>query len=252
MITEQNQNIHSSNNQKFRFSKLQQLETINFAAHHQNILQALVGRNISDEVERIVSTEPNLEAGIKILEIGTGQGLTTREILKIGKVGKVVSIDNDLEMVEQAVKNLKKYINSGKLDIKIADALEFLSSLSPASFPLIASGFTLHNFKNDYREKVLIEIFRILEVGGLFISADKIMPDDKDVFERESRWQYEQFQKIPDSKIREEWIKHYKEDEAPAIIMKECALKRIMEQIGFVRIEISNRHHLDALITARK
>lgn len=231
-----------------RFKNLQQLETISYAAPHQDILQTLLGKAVTEEIGKNMNMDKNME----ILEIGTGKGLTTGEILKAGVNIKIISVDNDAGMLAQAKEKLEQFIQDGKIELRQEDALGFLKSFPANYIWLIVSGFTIHNFKSDYRRDVLTEIYRVLKSGGKFITADKIMPDNKDFFEQEVEWQNKQFEKIPDLAERKKWIEHYIEDMAPDIIMREGNLIKIMEEIGFVDIKISDRHHLDALLVARK
>lgn len=231
-----------------RFKNLQQLEVISYAAPHQDILQELVGQRVAKEVGKIGEMGEDVE----ILEIGTGKGLTTEKILKVCDKVKITSSDNDSGMIAQAEKSLEQYIQQGKVKIYEKDALEFLKNFLADSVWLIISGFTIHNFKSDYRKDVLKEIYRVLKPGGKFITADKIMPDDEAIFKREVEWQNVEFSKIPDPIERKKWLDHYIEDMVPGIIMRENELVKTMEEIGFGNVEVSSRHHLDALLVARK
>lgn len=231
-----------------RFKNLQQLETIGYAAPHQEILQELLGRAGAGEIEKLGEKGGNEE----ILEIGTGKGLTTEKILKVCNGIKIISVDNDPGMIAQVKKNLGKYIWQGKVEIRMEGALEFLKGFLTDSIFLVVSGFTIHNFKRDYRKDVLAEIYRVLRPGGKFITVDKIMPDNKEFFEQEVEWQNAEFSKIPDPIERKKWIGHYIEDMAPDIIMREGEITKIMKEIGFLDIKISDRYHLDALLAARK
>lgn len=248
MVKEKKQNYSQVNEPEKRFKDLQQIETISYAAPHQDILQALLGKTVVGEIEKLGESGGNVE----VLEIGTGKGLTTGEILKACDRVKIISVDNDAGMIVQAEKNLEQYIQQEKVELRAEGALEFLKSFPADSVLLIASGFTIHNFKSDYRRDVLAEIYRVLESGGKFITADKIMPDDEEMLKQEVKWQNEQFDKILNPIERKKWIDHYVEDMRPDTIMREGELMKTMEEIGFADIKISNRYHLDALLVARK
>jgi len=156
-------------------------------------------------------------------------------------------------MLAVANVDLKEYIDSGRIEIAEKDALEFLKNMPEDSMDSVASALTIHNFKADYREEVLKEIFRVLKPGGSFINSDKIMPDDPEIYERERKWQMEQFNNadVPEE-IREGWIKHYEIDSRPDIIMREKEVVKMMEEIGFKDIKVSDRHHLEAMLIAGK
>lgn len=248
MTNEKKQNCSQINLPEERFKNLQQLETISYAAPHQDILQTLLGKTVAEEIGKNMNADKNME----ILEIGTGKGLTTEKILKAGDNIKIISVDNDPGMLAQAKKKLEQFIQNGKVELREENALEFLKNFPDNYVWLIASGFTIHNFKKDYRKEVLTEIYKVLKSGGKFITADKIMPDNKDFFEQEVEWQNQQFEKIPDLIERKKWIEHYIEDMLPNIIMREGEIIKTMKEIGFADIKIFNRHHLDALLIAQK
>lgn len=241
-------NLNQASEGEKRFKNLQKLNMIELAAPHQEILQNLLSASAAKEVKKLEERGEKAE----IVEIGTGRGLTAGKILKLCDKTKIVSVDNDAGMVAQASENLEQYIKDGKLEIKAQGALEFLKSFPDSSISLIVSGFTIHNFKNDYRMDVLAEIYRVLKFGGEFIAADKIMPGDDEALQKESNWQSAQFDKIYDPIERMKWIDHYDDDMAPDVIMREDELIKTMEEIGFTDIVVSNRHHLDALLIAKK
>ena len=224
------------------------LKTVNMAAPHQELLQRSVGIEL-----RKIFTDKKSGGDIEIVKIGTGAGLTSLEILEADKRIKVISMDNEPKMISEARKNLKDQIDSGRIKIAEQDALVFLKALLDNSVDAVASGFTLHNFNRVYRREVLEEVFRCIRPGGCFINADKYVPDDKDEYEKEYSWQIEQFKKADVSgEIKEGWLKHYEADSNPEVIMRTAEAVKLMEEIGFKDIKISDRHHLDALLEAWK
>jgi ubiquinone/menaquinone biosynthesis C-methylase UbiE len=222
------------------------LATIGFSAPHQKKFQRLVGETLKKYFSGF-----NLPK-INIIEIGTGAGLTSFEILKADRRIILRSVDNEPKMVTEAKTNLKMYIYEKRLGIILNDALKFLKSIPKNSVDSVATSMTLHNFKRDYREKVLREILRVLKTDGLFINADKYVPDNKEKYKKEFDWQMKQFGKAPTPKIKKAWIEHYETDNHPDIIMREGEAKKIMQKIGFKNIRIGKRQHLEALLTARK
>jgi ubiquinone/menaquinone biosynthesis C-methylase UbiE len=240
------------NEQEQRFSHLQQLKTFYIFAPHQAKMQVLVGNAVVEGIKRLKNENSALEGNVEVVEIRVGKGFTAREILKADSNIKLISVDNDEGMIAQAKENLDSYIQEGRLELHTKDALEFLKKFPDNSIQIIASGFMLHNLKNSYREDILAEIYRVLKLGGEFITADKIMPDNKEFFEKEVKWQSAQFDKIPDPIERMKWIDHYDEDMEPDTIMFEGEITKTLEEIGFIDIRVSDRQHLDVLLIARK
>ncbi len=237
------------NNKYRRFSGTlagKNLLTINFSAPHQEAFQKLVGITLKK-----YSSGSSLPE-IRVIEIGTGTGLTSSEILKADKKIFLRSVDNEPKMLAEAERNLGKFIKEKRLEIILDDALKFLRSIPENSVDSVATSMTLHNFKRDYREKNILEIYRIMKVGGIFINADKYVPDNKEKYKKEYNWQMKQFDKAPNEDIRKAWINHYKADNRPDIVMRENEEKKIMKSIGFKNIKIGKRRHLEALLIAEK
>jgi len=223
------------------------LETTKKAMPHQDEMQILVRKKLEEIFK------DNQQAKLEVVELGIGIGFTSKEILDADERINLVSVDKESKMVEEAKENLKDYIDNGRIEIKEIGALEFLTSLPDNSVDSIASGFTLHNFLRDYRDKTLQEIFRVLKPGGKFVSADKIIPDDPKEFAKEYSWQIECFKNADVDEItRQGWLEHYEHDNRQDIILKEGELADILKNIGFKNILINERHHLAAMVTAEK
>ncbi|MFA5926236.1 MAG: class I SAM-dependent methyltransferase [Parcubacteria group bacterium] len=222
------------------------LASIRFSAPHQDKFQKMIGKKLKDGFKKFCGPR------ISVIEIGTGAGLTSVEILKADKRIILESIDNEPKMIRVAEKNLNSFIASGRLELILEDALKYLRRIPGGSVDSLASAMTLHNFKRVYRENILREIFRVLQPQGIFINADKYVPDDEEEYGKEYAWQLRQFNKAPNEKIRTAWIEHYKTDNKPEIIMRAEESIAVMLKIGFKNIKINSRCRLEALLTAKK
>lgn len=193
---------------------------------------------------------------ISILEIGCGVGRTTRNILEADERIKVMAVDNEPIVLSQARLSLEEFIRDCRVKLATCDALEFLEEQKASSFSAFASAQTLHNFRRKYRERVITEIYRVLEPEGLFINADKYALDDETEHQKSLDWQLKKFEesytKIDRPDLAAEWTKHYLEDNKPGIIMKESESKKAMERVGFKDIETVFREQMDAVMVAKK
>ncbi|MBU0636059.1 methyltransferase domain-containing protein [Candidatus Micrarchaeota archaeon] len=190
---------------------------------------------------------------IAVLEIGFGLGPTTSFLLNSEPHILVTAIDNEPKMVEQAKENLKNFIKAGRLKLIEEDALQFLQSVASNSFEACVSSFTIHNFEQDYRNKLLKEIYRILKSNGLFVNADKCASNNAAEHKAALEWQLEQYKKVFEKKeLVSEWIAHDLEDEKESRILREKQFLEQLKKIGFKEVNKIFRKRLHATVTATK
>jgi tRNA (cmo5U34)-methyltransferase len=223
-------------------------DLIKVACPHYDEFENMVGIQLRKHFADVVKPK------ISVLEIGTGTGVTSKIVLSSGKNFVLTTIDNESVMVEQAKKNLKKFGSNVK--VFFFDALDFLHSLEDNSFDAIVSAETIHNMDSKYRDKLFVEIYRVLKNDGIFINADKYVSDNKKEFEKELNWQLSMinsgFKKIGREDLAKEWEQHYYFDAMPNLVMKEKDSIKKLDILGFKRIEIVFKKHLDAVLVAQK
>lgn len=191
-----------------------------------------------------------------LLEIGCGTGITTRHLLACPNVVKIVSLDNAPAMLSQARRNLSSSLAEGRLQMIEIDALSFLQALPEASFDIVASAYTLHNFLTGYREQVLEQIWRVLKPGGLFINGDRYAVDDVDqhlkITQEEVKGYFRVFLTLNRPDLLEQWVVHLFSDESEHHIMRLQAALDFMASSGFQDIKLHFRDGVNALISAVK
>jgi ubiquinone/menaquinone biosynthesis C-methylase UbiE len=142
------------------------------------------------------------------------------------------------------------------LELVTSDALSYLNGVPDATFDAVASGWTIHNFEETYREQVLKEIYRVLKPNGVFVNGDKYAQDDKDKHLADFNWSIEQFIENMSKKghqdICYEWILHMSYDESKGILMKEGESLSLLNEVGFVNPKIIWRKHMEAVLITRK
>ena len=220
------------------------------ACPHFEELENALGKIIKEQFQDKNNSE------IKVLEIGCGPGFTTLIILDSDERTKIVAVDNEPVMIEQAKEILKEFIDNERVQLVEDDALKFLKKQSSDSFDAFASGFTLHNWQSNFREQVLKEIYRVLKPEGIFVNADKYALDDESEHKQSLDWQLQQFKEkysqINRPDLIEEWTNHYLEDDKPEVIMKESEAMKLMNKIGFKDIKIVFREQMVAVLFAEK
>jgi tRNA (cmo5U34)-methyltransferase len=193
---------------------------------------------------------------LKVLEIGCGTGITSLALLHSREDIYLISVDNEPTMLNQARKNLAPWIKAGQVTLLEQDVLSALSTLPSASLDSIASAYTLHNFLDDYRQKVLVEIFRVLQPGGIFVNGDRYALDDADAHTKHVQAEVERYFEAlieinrPD--VLEQWIIHLFIDESPHHVMRTAMAFQAMRTAGFHPIEEHYRHGINALISGIK
>lgn len=227
----------------------QDYEMLNLICPLATEMSRLVGAMVAEYPER--STDK-----LKIVELGGGTGITTLSILTAREAATVFSIDNEPTMQSQAKKHLKKWADEERLFFCSDDALTALENLATDSVDIVASAYTLHNFQNTYRQKVIEEIFRVLKPGGQFINGDRYSLDDISghtrVVQQEVSSYFKILTKANKLDLLESWIVHLFNDESENHIMRESLALNQLREIGFSQINLSHRMEANALVTAIK
>lgn len=231
-----------------------------------DILDKVYGNYIvfqNDNIIDVVSSFPKQNGNkIEILEIGCGTGITTEILFKAVDDVRVKAIDFDSKMLELADKRLKEYINNDKLELIESDALNYLrngndnANNDKNKFDIIISAFTIHNFDNAYRRKLLNAIKGKMKRDSLFINVDKYAPDDDIKRIKALSYRLDKYKTELEDKpvVLNEWVKHYIEDQAENKVMKVEETKKLMKSLGFEIVDYieSGEFEMMAILTAKK
>ena len=226
----------------------EEYDLLRMAVPHHDEFQQQVGIEISRYINR-VSYES--KERLAIIEIGSGTGITTAEIIASAPDAVLTCIDSEEVMLDQA---RKKDIN-GDITYISKDAYEYLQSLEEESHDIVASAYTLHNMASEHREQIIREVFRVLKPNGLFINADKIAHSDEKEYQNAYNKQIallDVFDSVGKTELKNEWVEHYKLDNESDIRVMEDELEKLLERVGFTDIETVWRKLLEAVIVAHK
>ena len=191
----------------------------------------------------------------KLLEVGTGTGVSTKAILENFQDVNIISIDNEPQMMEQARINLADYFNRGIVNLVEEDALKFLKKQDSDSYDGFFSAYTLHNFDQRYREKFLEELTRVLRPGAFFVNSDKYAHDNPIKQKEELEWQLNEFLKFDEigkPELRKEWSDHIIADEHEDLIMRQGKSINLMKNLGYENIRLIFRQHMEATLACKK
>lgn len=193
---------------------------------------------------------------LSVVEIGCGTGITTLALLNGREDIRLISVDNEPTMLNQARQNLSQWVESGQVRLLENDALSALRDLPANSLDIVASAYTLHNFLHDYREQVLAEIFRVLKPGGVFVNGDRYGLDEFEAHTKEVQAEVKRYFQVLTEMNRmdvlEQWILHLFSDESPHHVMRTQQALQVMKAAGFDPIEEHYRQGINALISGSK
>lgn len=213
---------------------------------HFDELQAQVGRELARRRKQPA----------RVIEIGCGDGRTTRAILAACPEAFVTAIDSEPKMIARAKQALQAAIRGGRCEVVRADARQFLAGRPAESAEAVASAMTLHNLTFRYRRELHREIHRVLVRGGLFVNADKYAPQDDTARFEALRVALGRFfgTLVPMRRyaLLKEWVLHNVADQAPDRVMKEGDAIQELREIGFAPISLRDRANMEAVLVARK
>lgn len=219
----------------------QEYDLVKLAIPHHDEFQVQVGIELKKRFDK--------ETSINILEIGSGTGITTLEILKTFPDAKIVSVDVEDFMIKQAQeKNFPE-----KVQFVVADALSFLRNSKKESFDVVVSAYTLHNIEVSIRDQILAGVYQVLKPQGVFINADKIASDDLVEHKNNLDWQIKKFSDFELHglvQLKKEWTEHYLSDNQDNLKIVESIFKKKLSVEGFQAIQTTYRKRLEAVIVA--
>lgn len=193
---------------------------------------------------------------VDVVELGGGTGITTLALLAAHESARVLSIDNEPTMQNQAKQSLRQWFEHGRLTFSGDDVLTALTKLRSDSVDGVASAYTLHNFSTLYRQELMTEIFRVLKPGGCFINGDRYALDDVDAHTRLIQQEVSNYFKVLTGlqklELLEHWIVHIFSDESENHVMRESVALAQLQAAGFIEINLTSRREVNALVTAIK
>jgi tRNA (cmo5U34)-methyltransferase len=213
-------------------------------------MQYIIGRCLKRHFESSESES------INILEMGSGLGDTTLEILDADERIKIIAVDNSDVMIEQFKNRFREKKDLfERVTLVNDDILNFLKN-DKSKYHGIVSAMTLHILKKDYTNESLKYSLEKLDEDGIFVNGDKYSQDEFFIRNYHALIELGMLGKglIPrgELKLFIDWVKHYITDFKEDIIMKEKESIEYMKEIGFKNINQVYRNHLEAIISANK
>lgn len=106
-------------------------------------------------------------AGTRLLELGTGTGVTARRVLDGHPAAHLTGIDSSPEMLAKA--------NLPDADLRVQDLSD---PLPDGPFDLVFSALAVHHLDGPGKADLFARVAAALAPGGRFVLADVIVPED--------------------------------------------------------------------------
>ncbi len=110
----------------------------------------------------------------KIVELGSGDGAFTEELLKTGQNIEATLIDGSAEMLAQARLRLAPYEGLRFIDSSFQKLIS--NDAIPAGADLIFSVLAIHHISKEEKRELFELIYAQLAPGGFFINIDDCIP----------------------------------------------------------------------------
>ena len=120
------------------------------------------------------------EEPIKVLDLGAGYGIVTREILTAYPNAQVVCVDGSSEMLKHGKTRLADWEDQLCFIVANFESPDWLTTLPvDRQFDAVVSSRAIHHTVDERKQTLYAEIFQLLKPGGCFANHDLVRkPDD--------------------------------------------------------------------------
>lgn len=180
-----------------------------------------------------------------IMDLGSGTGNVSREILKRCPDAKLTCLDISENMLNISKERLRtyssvQYVNSSVEDAKFTD-----------EFDVIISSLALHHVKTDKEKQFVYQkIYTALKPQGVFFNAD-IITSANELWQKIYRQKWiEYMQKsVSLDEINQKWIPRHEQFDSPKVLNDEL---RMLKNAGFQSTEVAWKYFNSAVYGAQK
>lgn len=181
-----------------------------------------------DLIESFAADYPPLFTPKNILDIGSGNGNVTAQILKLFPKANYTLLDASQSMLDASQIRFAEY------SISYVKAYFEDFNFKPNYFDLVTAGFSLHHCSKEEKQFIFKCIYKALKPGGIFSSSDLMInknnPDHQDLMRSWKRFVIKNYS----SKEKWKWLKeHYDEFDKPDNFIDQISW---LENIGFKTI----------------
>jgi tRNA (cmo5U34)-methyltransferase len=139
---------------------------------HPDTYKALMAEEVPSypRLQDEVAAAASREGVARILDLGTGTGVTACRVLDVHPHARLVGIDESPEMLAAA-----RRVLPARADLRVA-RLE--DPLPPGPFDLVVSALAVHHLDGAGKADLFHRVADVLGPGGRFVLGDLIVPED--------------------------------------------------------------------------
>ena len=209
---------------------------------YENLMEKLVPK-YKKQHEIIYELLPgNPEKEIRVLDLGCGNGILSKLVLKKHPHAHVVGFDLTPKMLEAYVENLSEY--RGRYELIQGD---FRSDSMGSNYDIVLAGLTLQHLTWGQRKDFYRLVHSILNPNGTFILNDIIIDEDWDTRNQ----QYDNWMKFIESNGEDPdyWFQKHMNKDYPVTLEDHF---KWLNEAGFSKVECHWRHNNFAITSAVK
>ncbi|WP_420266748.1 methyltransferase domain-containing protein [Candidatus Magnetominusculus dajiuhuensis] len=113
---------------------------------------------------------------VNLLELGSGDGALTHELLRAGSAARAVVVDGSMDMLNKAEARMREF------DVQFVHCSfeEFIrEERLPGGFDMVVSSLAIHHLTMDEKSALFNKIYQTLTTGGYFVNIDVVIaPSD--------------------------------------------------------------------------
>ncbi len=171
-------------------------------------------RTVAEEVEE--RKREGGEGGLRVLDLGCGDGSMASSGLSNSRVAAYVGVDLSEDALAKLMEREGLGTNRRAIRGSIPDEFD---KVSGESFDLVIASYSLHHFRSSVKESVLREIHRLLSSAGCFVWIDiyrRGQDSREEYLRRIDRLIHEEWNPMP-LDARESSLEHIRECDYPEL-----------------------------------
>jgi tRNA (cmo5U34)-methyltransferase len=124
-----------------------------------------------DRLQEVVAASTEGIAVSRVLDLGTGTGVTLAGVLALHPGARAVGVDESAGMLEVARANL----GESSVDLRVADLTD---PLPEGPFDLVVSALAVHHLDGPGKADLFCRVAAVVGPPGRFVLGDVVVPED--------------------------------------------------------------------------